>query len=45
MRFSPEFSPEEEKWFVDLALSEEWEDIMKMDRVNGERLRKIPMPK
>jgi TRAP-type C4-dicarboxylate transport system substrate-binding protein len=35
------FSPEDEKWFVNLALTKEWEDVLKDDPVNGERLRKI----
>jgi len=39
------FSPEDEKWFVNLALTKEWEDILKDDPVNGERLRKISFPK
>jgi TRAP-type C4-dicarboxylate transport system substrate-binding protein len=39
------FSPEDEKWFVNLALTKEWEDILKDDPVNGERLRKIAFPK
>ena len=39
------FSPEDEKWFVNLAYTEEWKDIMKEDPLNGERLRRIPFPK
>ena len=39
------FSPEDEKWFVTLAYTEEWKDIMKEDPLNGERLRRIPFPK
>jgi TRAP-type C4-dicarboxylate transport system substrate-binding protein len=39
------FSPEDEKWFVNLALAKEWEDVLKEDPVNGERLRKIAFPK
>lgn len=35
------FSPEDEKWFVSLAQTTEWEDIIKDDPVNGKRLRKI----
>jgi len=37
------FSPEDEKWFVNLAQTTEWEDIIKADPVNGKRLRKIVM--
>ena len=39
------FSPEDEKWFVNLALTTEWEDILKDDPVNGARLKKIAFPK
>lgn len=35
------FSPEDEKWFVNLALTKEWEDVVKEDPVNGKRIRKI----
>jgi TRAP-type transport system periplasmic protein len=39
------FSAEDEKWFVNLAYTEEWKDIMKDDPVNGERLRRIKFSK
>ncbi|MBP1695392.1 MAG: hypothetical protein H6Q41_580 [Deltaproteobacteria bacterium] len=35
------FSPEDEKWFVNLALTKEWEDIVKQDPVNANRVRKF----
>ena len=35
------FSPEDEKWFVDLAQTTEWGDIIKAAPVYGKRLRKI----
>jgi TRAP-type C4-dicarboxylate transport system substrate-binding protein len=39
------FPAEDEKWFANLALVKEWEDILKADPVNGERLRKIAFPR
>lgn len=35
------FSPEDEKWFVNLALTKEWEDIVKQDSVNANRVKKF----
>jgi TRAP-type C4-dicarboxylate transport system substrate-binding protein len=34
------FSPEDEKWYVDLA-NREWDDVVKADPVNGKKMRKI----
>jgi TRAP-type C4-dicarboxylate transport system substrate-binding protein len=34
------FSPEDEKWYVDLA-NGEWDDVVKADPVNGKKMRKI----
>jgi len=35
------FSPEDEKWFLNLALTKEWEDIVKQDPVNANRVKKF----
>ena len=35
------FSPEDEKWFVNIALTKEWEDITKQDPANANRVRKF----
>ena len=35
------FSPEDEKWFFNLAITKEWEDIVKQDPVNANRLKKF----
>ena len=35
------FSPEDEKWFFNLAITKEWEDIVKQDPVNANRVKKF----
>jgi len=35
------FSPEDAKWYEDLAYSTEWEDVIKDDPVNGPKLKKL----
>ncbi len=35
------FSPEDEKWFLNLAITKEWEDIIKQDPVNANRVKKF----
>ncbi len=35
------FSPEDEKWFVNLAITKEWEDVVKQDPVNADKVKKF----
>jgi TRAP-type C4-dicarboxylate transport system substrate-binding protein len=35
------FSPEDEKWFVNLAITKEWEDVVKKDPVNANKVKKF----
>ncbi len=35
------FSPDDEKWFMNLAITKEWEDIAKDDPVNANRIKKF----
>lgn len=35
------FLSEDEKWFVNLAITKEWEGIVKEDPVNANRVRKF----
>jgi hypothetical protein len=35
------FSPEDEKWFFNLAITKEWEDVVKKDPVNAAKVKKF----
>jgi hypothetical protein len=35
------FPPEEEKWFLNLAITKEWEDVVKQDPVNANKVKKF----
>lgn len=35
------FSPEVEKWFLNLAITKEWEDVVKQDPVNANKVKKF----